>query len=180
MLFGLLVFGTIVATMIWFVTAYNTLVTAAQRADQAWGNMDALLRQRHDEIGKLVEICEPHLKYEQATLDRVLDARSELFGARQTQDAEGLGRAEKTLRSELQHLLGLAATNTELKADAGLAALQQRLATLETGIVERGEIYNAAVQQNNLAIDRFPGRVVATLGGFRPLPPFAFDPGGSS
>ncbi|HZL94560.1 MAG TPA: LemA family protein, partial [Vicinamibacterales bacterium] len=107
MLFGLLVFGTIVAAVIWFVTAYNNLVAAAQRADQAWGNMDALLRQRHDELGKLIEICQPHLKYEQATFDRVLDARSEIFGARQRQDAARLGRAENTLRSELERLLGL-------------------------------------------------------------------------
>ena len=176
MLFGLLVFGTIVAAVIWFVTAYNNLVAAAQRADQAWGNMDALLRQRHDELGKLVEICQPHLKYEQATFDRVLDARSEIFGARQRQDAAGLGRAENTLRSELERLLGLAATNTELKADAALVALQQRLATLETGIAERGELYNAAVRENNLAIGRFPGSVVAILGGFRSLRPFALDP----
>lgn len=175
MLFGLLVFGTIVATVIWFVTAYNTLVAAAQRADQAWGNMDALLRQRHDEIQKLVEMCQPYLKYEQATFDRVLEARTEVFGARQTQDAAALCGAEKTLRSELRHLLGLAAANADLKADPTLAGLQQRVATLETGIVERGALYNAAAQQNNEALGRFPGSIVAVLGGFRPLPPFVFD-----
>jgi LemA protein len=177
MLSGLVVFGTIVAAVIWFVTAYNNLVTAAQRADQAWGNIDALLRQRHDEIPKLIDLCQRHLKYEQATFDRVLEARSEIFGARQTQDTAVLGRAENVLRSELTHLLGLAAANTELNADPALAALQQRLATLENGIAERGEIYNDAVRQNNLAIGRFPGSIVAILGGFRRLQALAFDPG---
>jgi len=176
MLFGLLVFGAIVAALLWFAMAYNNLVAAAQRADQAWGNLDALVRQRHDEIGKLIELCQPRVKYEQAAFDRVLEARSEVFGARQTQDAAALGHAEHGLRSELRNLQALAAANAELNADPALAVLQQRLATLDSGIEERGALYNATVEQNNLALGQFPGNIVAILGGFRALPTFTFDP----
>jgi LemA protein len=175
MLSGLLVFGSIVAAVIWFVTAYNNLVAAAHRANQAWGNIDTLLRQRHDEIPRLIELCQPRLKYEQAMFDRMLEARGEILGARQAQDAAALGRAEQALRGELRRLLGLAAANSELEADEVLAVLKQRLAALETGITERGELYNDAVRQNNLALRYFPGSVVATLGGFRRLEPFSID-----
>jgi LemA protein len=172
-----LVFGAIVGAVLWFAMAYNNLVAAAHRANQSWGNVDDLLRQRHDEIPKLIELCQPNLKYEQATFDRALEARSEVFGARQTQDVAALGHAESVLRGEVQHLLGLASANAELGADPTLAALQQRLATLETGIVERGELYNDAVRQNNLALRRFPGSIVAILGGFRRLHAFVLDAG---
>lgn len=175
MLVGLLVFGSIVGAVIWFAASYNNLVAAAHRANQAWGNIDALLRQRHDEVQRLVEICQPNLKYEQATLDRVLEARSEIFGARQTQDAATIGRAENTLRNAVRHLFSLAAAQDGLKDDEGLAALQQRLTTLETGIGERAALYDDAVRQNNVAIRNFPGVIVAILGGFRRLQPFALD-----
>jgi LemA protein len=174
-LFGLLVFGSIVAAVIWFASAYNNLVAAAQRANQAWGNVDALLRQRHDEIPRLIELCQPHLKYEQATFDRVLEASSQIFGARQTQDTATIGRAENTLRSALQHLLTLAAAQAELESDRTLPVLLQRLATLNTGIAERAALYDDTVRQNNAAIRQFPGIIVAILGGFRRLQPFAFD-----
>ena len=64
MLFGLLVFGAIVAFVFSFVATYNGLVAAAEKATRAWNELDALLRQRHDEIPKLVEICEPHMQKE--------------------------------------------------------------------------------------------------------------------
>ena len=61
MLFGLLVFGAIVWSVFSFVATYNRLVAAAEKATRAWNDLDALLRQRHDEIPKIVEMCEPHL-----------------------------------------------------------------------------------------------------------------------
>jgi hypothetical protein len=45
---GIVTFAAIVGVMIWLVTAYNNLLAAAHRASQAWGNVDALLRQRND------------------------------------------------------------------------------------------------------------------------------------
>jgi len=176
MFFGLLVFGAIVGGVLWFVTAYNTLVAAAQRAAQAWGNIDALLRQRHDEIPKLLETYQQYVKYEQATFDRVLEARSAIFGARQTADVAALSSAENALRGELRKLRTLAESHLDLQADETFGVLRQRLTTLETGIDERRAIYNDAVRQNNIAIGQFPGVIVAGLGDFRTLEPFEFDP----
>lgn len=177
MLFGLLVFGAIVGGVIWFVAAYNNLVAAAHRALQAWGNLDALLRQRHDEIPKLIELCERELRYERPSFDRVLDARAEILGARQIQDTAALGRAERALREALAQLRAKAADNPALANDGALGAISQRLATLDAGIAERAALFDDAVRQNNAAIARFPGIVVAILGGFRRRAPL--DIGGN-
>jgi LemA protein len=149
MLFGLIVFGAIVLVVFVLAATYNGLVTATERAARAWNELDALLRQRHDEIPKLIEICEPHLTRERAAFDRVLAARTEVFGARQTRAADALSRAETTLRTELAALIALAASNAEL--------------------AERRALYNEAAARYNAAIARLPGNVVAVLGGFRPL-----------
>ena len=169
MLFGLIVFGAIVAAVFLLAATYNGLVTGTERATSAWTELDALLRQRHDEIPKLIEVCEPHLKRDRAVVERVLAARMEVFGARQTRAAEVLSRAETTLRSELAALIELAARNAELAASPAFGMLRQRNATLDGEITERRALYNNAVARYNTAISRLPGNVVALLGGFRPL-----------
>lgn len=176
MLFGLLVFGAIVGGVLWFVATYNSLVAAAHRALQAWGNLDALLRQRHDEIPKLIEICERELRYDRPLFDRVLDARAAAFGARQTQDTKALGDAERALRAALGEVRTHAAANPALAADTALATLAQRLDALDEGIAQRAALYDDAVRQNNAAIGRFPAVVVALLGGFRRLELIAIAP----
>src|SRR5688572_26208708 len=99
MLFGLLVFGAIVVVVFSFVTTYNRLVAAAEKATSAWNDLDALLRQQHDEIPRGVEMCEPHFGSDRALLDRLLEARTAVFAARQSRDAHELGRAEASLRA---------------------------------------------------------------------------------
>ena len=176
MLFGLLVFGAIVGGAIWFVAAYNSLEAASNRALQAWGNLDALLRQRHDEIPKLIELCERELRHDRPAFDRALDARAEILGARQIRDAKALGNAERALRAAVADVLARATANAALAADNGFGVLTQRLAALDTGIAERAALYDDAVSQNNAAIQRFPGIVVAALGGFRRLVPVDLGP----
>ena len=105
MLFGLLVFGAIVLVLFSFVTTYNGLVAAAEKATRAWNDLDALLRQLHDEIPKLVETCEPHLAHERPLFERILEARAAMFAARQTRDADALSRAGGTLRTALERAL---------------------------------------------------------------------------
>jgi LemA protein len=167
MLVGLLVFLVIVAVLIWLVTAYNNLIAVTERVTQAWASIDALLRQRHDEIPKLIEKCAQHTKYEQATFDAVLEARAAIFAARQTQDPTALGQAESELRDRLGKLLTVAAQHPDLTADPAFVVLRQRLAVLQIDIAERREIYNDAVNLNNSTIARFPGSLVASMGGFR-------------
>jgi LemA protein len=168
MVIGLLIFAAIVIAVLWLVAAYNNLVAVAQR-------VDVLLRQRHDELPKLVETCMQYMKYEQQTFDKVLEARAAIFGARQSQDTQALGQAEAALRGGLGKLFALAEGYPELKADQSFVVLQQRISALETGISDRRGLYNDAVTENNVAIEQFPGSVVASMGGFRTFRPLEFD-----
>jgi len=99
MLFGLIVFGAILASVFAFVGTYNGLVTASERATRAWNDLDTLLRQRHDEIPKLIDVCEQHLPAERGLVDRLRESRAAVFAARQARVADELGRAEAGLRA---------------------------------------------------------------------------------
>ena len=172
---GLATFGVIVIAMVWFVTAYNNLDAAAQRTAQAWGNVDAMLRQRHDELPRFLDACRSPAKQEQTLLDRTLAARDAVFGARQARGTAALGRAETELRAALGELIALVEARPEIKADDVFATLHKRLALLQSGLDERRAIFNDAVQQNNGRVGRFPSNVVALLGGFRAAQPFEVE-----
>lgn len=176
MLFGLLVFAAIVVVVFSFVGTYNRLVAAAEKATRAWNDLDTLLRQRHDEIPKLLEMCEPHLPHERASFERILEARAAVFAARQTRDGDELGRAERALRVVLSELVPRAAAHPALAASPAFELLRQRNATVDMEIAERRDRYNAAVSDYNAAISRLPGRLVALAGEFPPLRHLDTDP----
>lgn len=175
MLFGLLVFGAIVLVLFSFVTTYNGLVAAAEKATRAWNDLDALLRQLHDEIPKLVETCETHLAHDRPLFERILEARTAMFAARQTRDADALSHAGGTLRTALSELLPRAAGHAELAASASFALLRQRYVTLDLEIADRRDHYNAAVHDYNATSRRVPGRVVSLVGQFPTLRPLEVE-----
>src|SRR2546425_10991388 len=76
-LLALVIFLVVVGLFIYFVTVYNSLVRLRNDMDKAWANIDVLLKQRHDELPKLIETCKGYMQYEQKTLEAVVEARSE-------------------------------------------------------------------------------------------------------
>jgi len=66
---GLLIFFIVLALpAIFGVFMFNQLVTLKHNVGKAWSNIDILLKQRHDELPKLVETCKQYMKFEQETL----------------------------------------------------------------------------------------------------------------
>jgi LemA protein len=156
MLFGLLVFGAILAIVFAFVGIYNGLVAASEKAARAWNDLDALLRQRHDEIPKIVEMCELHLSNDRSLTERLLEARTAVFVARQTRDADELGRAEAQLHAAATALMQRAAAVPALAASAAFGLLQKRQQTLDVELADRRERYNSAVGEYNAVLAAFP------------------------
>ena len=99
------------------LTIYNHLVRIKHNVSKAWSNIDVLLKQRHDEIPKLVETCKQYMKFEQETLEKVMQARNQVSAARQSQDMGSLGAAEGMLRMGLGNLFAVAEAYPDLKAN---------------------------------------------------------------
>ena len=163
----LITLGVIVVVLVYGVTIYNSLVQIKHNVTKAWANIDVLLKQRHDELPKLVETCKQYMKFEQDTLTKVIEARSKVFSARESQNIPALGGAETLLRGALGNLFALAESYPELKADQTFQQLQTRISTLENAIADRREFYNVSVNVNNVRIEQFPDVIVARLLNFK-------------
>src|SRR4030065_207852 len=97
-MFILIFLGIIAVLLIYGITLYNHLVNVKHAVAKAWANIDVLLKQRHDELPKLVEVCRQYKEFEQATLQKVIEARSQVQAARQQQNIPALGQAGGILR----------------------------------------------------------------------------------
>lgn len=164
---SLVVIVAIVALALYAIVIYNQLVQLKHGVSKAWANIDVLLRQRHDELPKLVEVCRQYMGYEQETLKRVMEARAKVAGAQAGGDVGALGQAEGTLRMGLGNLFAVAENYPELKADQNFQHLQQRISGLENAIADRREFYNESVNNNNVRIEQFPDAVVARMFNFK-------------
>ena len=160
-------FGVIAAVLVYSITLYNNLVTLKHNVDKAWSNIDVLLKQRHDELPKLVETCKQTMGYEQETLEKVMQARSTVSSAREKGDVGALGPAETQLRMGLGNLFALAEAYPDLKANENFQHLQSRISGLEDAIADRREFYNESVNVNNIRIEQFPDLIIARMLNFR-------------
>ena len=171
-----IIFWAVVVGLVFYaISIYNHLVRLKHNVSKAWSNIDVLLKQRHDEIPKLVETCKQYMKYEQATLEKVMQARSRVSQARQSQDVVGLGMAEGALRMGLGQLFALAEDYPDLRANENFQHLQGRITALENTIADRREFYNESVNINNIGIETFPDLIVARLFAFGPRDLLEFE-----
>ena len=165
---GIVALAIAACGVVYAVMLYNGLVQLKHNVARAWSNIDVLLKQRHDELPKLVETCKQYMKFEQETLARVMEARARVATARESGSVGSLGRAEGGLRATLGQLFAVAEAYPDLKTDRTFQQLQTRISALEDAIADRREFYNESVNVNNVRIEQFPASMLAGLFGFRP------------
>jgi LemA protein len=160
----MIIFLVLAGLFIYFVTIYNGLVRLRNDIDKAWSNIDVLLKQRHDELPKLIETCKGYMQYEQQTLQRLVEARTAYQKAttipEKAQAATMMGGALKTL-------FAVAEKYPDLKANNSFVQLQNRISELEEKIADRREFFNDDVNTYNIRIQQLPDVFMARLIGLQ-------------
>lgn len=160
--------GALVVLVLFFGAAlvvYNGLVAARQECSRAWANIDVLLRQRHDEIPRLVEVCRGYMEYEREVLAALVEARS---GFSKAGSAPQQAHASDGVSAALSRLFAVAEAYPDLRANESFAQLRTRITELENQIADRRELYNAAVTEWNTRLEQVPDLMVARVSGMKP------------
>ena len=148
----------VVGSVGYFLSLYNGLVEMKNNISRSWANCDVLLKQRHDELPKLVKTCEAYMQHERAVFDKLSEARGALMAARSVpQRAEAEGQITRALGA----FMAVAENYPDLKADQGFRSLQQRISELENQIADRREFYNDVVTLFNTRIEQIPDSWIA-------------------
>jgi LemA protein len=162
------ILALLVALIVYVIGIYNALVGLRENVKVAWANIDVLLKQRHDELPKLVETCKRYMQFEQETLEKVMRARASVSLASTAGNVAAVGAAEQQLRAGVGRLFAVAENYPQLKSDAGFKQLQGRITALEESIADRRELYNDQVNLNNIRVKVFPDVLIAQRFGFQP------------
>jgi len=163
----LLVAGFVVVGVVGAVIAiYNHLVHLRFGVDKSWANIDVLLKQRRDELPKIIDTCKGYLKYEQTLLERLTAARTAFLGA-STADAKV--QAENEISRVLKNVFAVAENYPDLKANQNFLQLQSRVSTLENNIADRRELFNESVNLYNVKINQFPDMFLARSMNYVPM-----------
>ena len=155
----------VIAFIMYFVGLYNSLVTFKNNIDRSFSNIDVLLKQRHDELPKLIETCKGYMQYEQKTLQAVTEARTAFMRA--TTPAEK-AQADNMVSGALKTLFAVAEKYPDLKANTNFMQLQGRITELETKIAAQRSSYNEDVNAFNVRIAQIPANFIAGFMGLQP------------
>jgi LemA protein len=148
----------VVGTVGYGLSIYNGLVSLKNNIGRSWANIDVLLKQRHDELPKLVKTCEGYMQHERAVFDRLSEARGALVKAR---TIEQRADAESELSRALTGFFAVAESYPDLKANLSFLQLQSRISEIENQIADRREYYNDTVTTFNTRIQQMPDQFVA-------------------
>jgi LemA protein len=151
--------------VLFIIFTYNGLISARNRALEAWADIDVQLKRRYELIPNLINTVKGAANFETTTLEKVVAARnSAMAGGEMTtaQKAEN----ENMLTSALKSVFALAESYPDLKASANFMELQRELSDTEDKIQAARRFYNSTVMTLNTMIESFPANVFAKSFGF--------------
>lgn len=157
--------GVIIVIVLWGVTAYNGLVKLKTWIGEAWAQIDVQLQRRNDLIPNLLETVKGYAKYEQETLQQVIEARNRLTSV-SGENKQDVMEVSNQLTGALKTVFALAESYPDLKANTNFLQLQEELTNTENKIAYSRQLYNSNVASYNIRVKSIPTNIVARLGHF--------------
>jgi LemA protein len=146
---GLIALASLGVILVYFVVVYNQLVNIKHGVGKAWPTS---MYCSSSGMTNCQSLWKPagSMTFEQGTLEKVMQARAQVFAARESHDIPALGSAEGALRLGLGNLFAVAENYPDLKTNETFQHLQARISGLENAIADRREFYNENVNVNNV------------------------------
>ncbi|MFP4111605.1 MAG: LemA family protein [Candidatus Woesearchaeota archaeon] len=155
-----------------FISIYNSLVRLKNNIEKAWSNIDVLLKQRHDELTKLIESVKGYMKHEKGVLQKVTEARTAFMKANTVGEK---AKADNVMESTLKSIFAVAENYPQLKANENFIQFQNRISEIENMIADRREFYNDSVNTFNIRIEQIPDVFVANMLNYQKKEMFKAD-----
>jgi LemA protein len=146
---------------LYFILQSRQLRALRIRLQQSWANLDAELERRYALILKLAEALQASGAPDKEAVDQLLLMRKRC--AANTGPVTEQASDEQHLVEALRRLLGIAESQSQLKADPRFLELQQELVATEHSIQAARRDYNSMAREYQKKCNRFPSSVVAGM-----------------
>lgn len=155
------VIGVVAVILIgYFVSIFNGLIRLKNNIEKSWSNINVLMKQRHDELPKLLSTVKGYMKYEKNVLTQITKARTDFM---KTKNIKEKARLNNQISEALKTIFAVAENYPKLQANETFRHLQNRISGLENEIADRREFYNDSVNVFNIRIQSIPDFIVANM-----------------
>lgn len=168
--------------VVWAVASYNSLVGKQESVKKMWAEVQSTYQRRLDLIPNLVNVVKGVSDFEQTTLEKITEARSNALRglANDTISGENYQQqkeAQDNLAAAANRLIIQIEKYPTLKGTAAYAGLQTQLEGTERRIRVARNDFNKAVAGYNKKVRTFPTNLLAGLFGFKAKNGFVADAG---
>lgn len=177
-----IIIAVIVLLGIGSISSYNGLVNKQEAVSLAWGQVQTTYQRRIDLIPNLVVTVKGYAAHEQSTLVEVVNARVRatqsmpVTAPSDLQQFKQFADAQAGLSGALGRLMAVVESYPNLKANENFLDLQSQLEGTENRIAVARERFNDAAKIYNVAVRSFPGKLMASIAGFKEKPYFDATP----
>ena len=154
----------IAVVVIWVIAIYNALVRLKNNRENAFADIDVQLKQRHDLVPQLIGAVKGYMEHEAGTLSAITEARNKAMGASSINDKIA---AEQQLSSALSGFSIQVEAYPDLKASSNFMQLQNELSDIENKLAAVRRFFNSATKELNIAVQKFPNVLFASMFGFK-------------
>jgi len=157
---GVIILLIVLVFIGYLVSIYNSFVRLRNNIKKSWANINVLLKQRSDELPKLVASVKGYMKHEKTLLTQLTKARTQFLNATTMSQKAA---ADNIISGALKSLFAVAENYPNLKANENFMQLQDRISGLENELADRREFYNDSVNTYNIRMESFPDMFVARM-----------------
>jgi LemA protein len=165
----MLVMFVIAAVLLVFKGFRNNMVRQRNELGRAALGLDQLLKQRRDELPKLIGTCRSYLPESSGLIASVTAARA---AEQKATNPVEKARAAADLQSALRNLFAEGDRHSALELNTSYRQLKKSIRGLEEKIAAEQERLNQQVTSYNSRLRGFPGGLVARLARLAPHSPF--------
>jgi LemA protein len=169
LLFLVAVFASILIALA--VITYNTFQRIRINVTKSRQNIAVLLKQRFDELPRLVEICKDIFEKESDLLARLTLLRTQFDSAGNGDELKVIQRVSElnaALSDLTRNLSAVSESYPAIRTSEHYLFLMSRLSALEEQIADRREYYNESVSLYNARLVSIPDIVIAKGLGYEP------------
>lgn len=162
-----IILAVLALVVIWAIAGYNSFVRLINRSKEAWADIEVQLKRRYDLIPNLVNTVKGYASHESGTFEKVTEARTKAMATTGTSAEHA--QAENMLTGALKSVFALAEAYPDLKANTNFLELQRELSDTENKIQASRRFYNTNVRDLAIAVESFPGNIIAGIFKFKKM-----------
>lgn len=160
MSFLLIVIAIIVATILFAVLIYNSLIAMIEAIRNNERQIDIQLDRRYKVFESLINVVKNYMDYEKSTLKEVVALRNQAQAAKAQGDDATRMVAEDKISGILSGINVVFEQYPDLKANQNALQLQEEIVNTENKLAFAKQAYNDSIERYNAKKKSFPDSII--------------------